>query len=244
MGINLFWCIPIAFIVTGIIGYVTERLLIRRLYGRLLDTLLATWGLALLLQQAIRVEFGLSFFGIHVPGLGSGMQNVPVPELLRRSFEMGGANISVYRLFVFFVTIVLVAFTWYLLKHTSFGTQLRAVTKNRKMAACLGIDDKRINALAFAYGSGLAGIAGVLVAGFKIVSPDMGTPYVIDAFLVVVAGGVGSIVGTVATAGVFGEISAIVATVANDVYGRVAILIAAILILLFRPNGLFSTKSR
>lgn len=244
LGVSLFWCIPLAFAATAFLGYAMERFLVRRLYGCLLDTLLATWGVALILQQLIRVEFGLGLAGIQVKGLGPGLQNVPVPDILQTSLTIGGASIAGYRVFVLVVTAALAILTWWLLTRTSFGTRIRAVAKNRKMAACCGIDDRRMNSLAFAYGSGLAGVAGVMVAGFKTVSPDMGTPYVIDAFLVVVAGGVGSLLGTLGSAFTFGELQSIVAFASNDVYGRVAVFFAVILTLLLRPQGLFSVKSR
>lgn len=244
LPVNIFWCIPIAFCVTAVFGYVIEVLLVRRLYGRLLDTLLATWGLALILQQAIRIEFGLVFFGIHVPGLGSGLQNVPVPSILQSTFEFAGFSMPAYRTFVFIVALALGLVTWLLIFRTSIGRQLRAVTRRRNMAACCGIDDRKINSLTFAYGSGLAGVAGVMVSGFKTVSPDMGTPYVIEAFLVVVAGGVGSLVGTAAMAGLLGELQALLAGILNDVYGRTAVFLTVILVLLFRPQGLFAVRSR
>jgi urea transport system permease protein len=244
LGLHIIWAIPVAFLVTGAIGYALEYGVVRHLYGRLLDTLLATWGLALILQQLIRIEFGAVFLGFHIKGLGPGLQNVAVPEFLQTTITIGDASVATYRAFILLVTVALIVITWWLINRTSFGTQLRAVSRRREMAACCGIDDKRINSLTFAYGSGLAGVAGVMVAGFKTVSPEMGTPYVIEAFLVVVAGGVGSLFGTIGAAGLLGEIQAIVANVLNDVYGRTVVFATVILILLFRPQGLFARKER
>jgi urea transport system permease protein len=244
LGANIYICIPIAFVITAGIGYMIERTVVRRLYGRLLDTLLATWGIALILQQLIRIHFGLALFGVQVDGLGAGLQNVPVPGELQQAFQLFGANIPVYRAFLFIVALMLGVVTWWLVYRTRFGTQLRAVSVARGTAAACGINDKRVNALAFAYGSGLAGIAGVLVSGFRTVSPDMGTPYVVDAFLVVVAGGVGQLMGTLAAAGLLGQVQSFVAAGTNDVYGRTVLFVVVILILLFRPRGLFVTKSR
>lgn len=244
LGLNIFFCIPLAFLATAALGYGIERFLVRHLYGRILDTLLATWGIAIVLQQLIRINFGLSLFGIEIDGLGPGLQNVPVPAILQSSVSIMGSQIATYRLFVMIIAVVFCVFTWWLMTRTTFGTQLRAVTKNRKMAACCGIDDKKINGLAFAYGSGLAGVAGVAVSGFMSVSPDMGTPYVIDAFFVVVSGGVGSLLGTLGASIGLGELQSLVAYISNDVYGRVAVFVAVIMILLFRPQGLFSTKTR
>ncbi len=244
LGFNIYLCLPLAFVVAAGFGYIIEKILVRRLYGRLLDTLLATWGVALILQQLIRIHFGLALFGIHIQGLGSDLQNVPVPPELQQTFQLLGANVPVYRAFVFVCAIALGAISWWLIYRTRFGTRLRAVSVARNTAAACGINDKRVNSLAFAYGSGLAGVAGVLVSGFKTVSPDMGTPYVVDAFLVVVAGGVGHLSGTLAAAGILGQVQSFVATGLNDVYGRTVLFVVVILILLFKPQGLFVTKKR
>lgn len=244
LGFNIYLCLPLAFVVAAGFGYIIEKVLVRRLYGRLLDTLLATWGVALILQQLIRIHFGLALFGIHIQGLGSDLQNVPVPPELQQTFQLLGANVPVYRAFVFVCAIALGAISWWLIYRTRFGTRLRAVSVARNTAAACGINDKRVNSLAFAYGSGLAGVAGVLVSGFKTVSPDMGTPYVVDAFLVVVAGGVGHLSGTLAAAGILGQVQSFVATWLNDVYGRTVLFVVVILILLFKPQGLFVTKKR
>ena len=211
LGTNIFIAIPLAFIVTALLGLLIERVVVRRLYGRLLDTLLATWGIAILIQQAVRLEFGLSFFGIHIQGLGPGLQNVSVPEFLQGTFSIAGADINRYRTFIILVTAILAVVTWFIIYRTSIGTQVRAIIRNPKMAAACGIDVTRINALTFAFGSGLAGVAGVMMSGFKTVFPDMGTPMVVDGFLVVVMGGVGSLLGSVLSAGILGEINGLVA---------------------------------
>ena len=244
LGFNIYMCLPLAFVVAAGFGYIVEVLLVRRLYGRLLDTLLATWGVALILQQLIRIHLGLGLFGIQIEGLGSDLQNVPVPAELQQTLHLLGANVPVYRVFVFFCALALGAISWWLIYRTRFGMRLRSVSVARNTAAACGINDKRVNSLAFAYGSGLAGVAGVLVSGFKTVSPDMGTPYVVDAFLVVVAGGVGHLSGTLAAAGMLGEVQSFVASWLNDVYGRTVLLGVVILILLFRPQGLFVSQKR
>lgn len=244
LGANLYVCIPVAFVVTGLIGMAIEVLVVRRLYGRLLDTLLATWGIALILQQLIRIHLGLGLFGIEINGLGSGLQNVPIPAELQRTWHVLGANIPIYRAFVLLVAVLLGLLTWYLIYRTEFGSRLRAVSAARGVASACGINDRRMNSLAFGLGCALAGVAGVMVSGFKTVSPDMGTPYVIEAFLVVVGGGVGHLLGTVSSALLLGELQAIVSIFSNDVYGRTALFLAVILILLFRPQGLFAPKTR
>ncbi|MGO4852234.1 urea ABC transporter permease subunit UrtB [Phaeovulum sp. W22_SRMD_FR3] len=244
LGSNLFVAIPIAFIVTALVGYAVERLVVRRLYGRLLDTLLATWGIAILLQQAIRLEFGLTFFGIHIEGLGSGLQNVPVPAALQGTLALFGVQLNSYRLFIVLVTLVLAGLTWAVLYRTPLGMKVRAIIRNPQMAAACGIDVRQTNAITFALGSGLAGVAGVLMAGFRSVSPDMGATMVVDGFMVVVTGGVGSLLGTAAAAGLLGEINALVAIFANEIAGRAAVLLVVIVVILLKPAGLFSFKGR
>jgi urea transport system permease protein len=244
LGTNIFIAIPLAFIVTALLGLLIERVVVRRLYGRLLDTLLATWGIAILIQQAVRLEFGLSFFGIHIQGLGPGLQNVSVPEYLQGTFSIAGADINRYRTFIILVTAILALVTWFIIYRTSLGTQVRAIIRNPKMAAACGIDVTRINALTFAFGSGLAGVAGVMMSGFKTVFPDMGTPMVVDGFLVVVMGGVGSLLGSVLSAGILGEINGLVAAETNDILARAVVFGVVIAIIVLKPKGLFALKGR
>lgn len=244
LGWGLYAAIPIAFVVTALLGLLIERCVVRRLYGRLSDTLLATWGVAILVQQAVRLEGGLSFFGIHIQGLGPGLQNMPVPAELQGALQIGDVSVNAYRAFIVAATVVLTLATWFLLYRTSMGMQVRAIIRNPRMAAACGIDVQRVNAWTFAFGAGLAGITGVLVAGFKTVSPDMGTALVVDSFLVVVAGGVGSLLGAVVTAIGLGEINGVVAAMANDIVARAVMFGLVILLIVVRPQGLFSFKGR
>lgn len=241
---NIFVAIPLAFVVTAALGLLIERTVVRRLYGRLLDTLLATWGIAILIQQAVRLEFGLSFLGIHVDGLGAGLQKVAVPAALQGAVSVLGEQINVYRAFIIVVTAVMTALTWVIMYRTAIGTQVRAIIRNPRMAAACGIDVGRVNALTFAYGSGLAGVAGVMMSGFKTVFPDMGTSMVVDGFLVVVVGGVGSLFGSMLSAGMLGEIDGAVAVVTNDIVARAVVFGVVILIIVLRPQGLFSFRGR
>lgn len=244
LHLNILAAIPLAFVFTALVGYVIERVVVRRLYGRLLDTLLATWGVAILIQQAVRLELGFSFLGLHIPGLGPGLQNVSVPEWLTGVVPIFGVGINVYRLFIIGVTVVLAAVTWLLMYRTSAGIQVRAIMRNPGMAAACGIDTQRINALTFAYGSGLAGVAGVMMSGFKTVFPDMGTPMVVDGFLVVVVGGVGSLVGSMLSATLLGQINGATAYFTNDVLARAVVFAFVILVLITKPQGLFTMKGR
>jgi urea transport system permease protein len=244
LGANLLVAIPLAFVVTALLGLLIERVVVRKLYGRLLDTLLATWGIAILIQQAVRLEFGLSFFGIHIQGLGPGLQNVTVPEFLQGALSIGGVEINRYRAFIIIVTAILAVVTWFIIYRTSIGTQVRAIIRNPKMAAACGIDVRRVNALTFAFGSGLAGVAGVMMSGFKTVFPDMGTSMVVDGFLVVVMGGVGSLLGSVLSAGILGEINGLVAAATNDILARAVVFGVVIAIIVLKPKGLFALKGR
>jgi urea transport system permease protein len=244
LGLNLVWALPIAFIVSAAVGLLIERVLIRRLYGRVIDTLLATWGVAILLRQAVRLHFGLVFIGITIAGLGPGLQYVSLPAFFTGSVEVFGVQVPPYRSFILAVTLGLTALTWLLMYRTSIGLQVRAIMRNPDMAAACGIDVRRVSALTFAYGSGLAGVAGVLLAGFRTVQPEMGATAVIDGFLVVVAGGVGSLLGTVLSAGLLGQINGIVAVAYNDIIARAVVFGVVIAIIMWRPQGMFSFKGR
>lgn len=242
--LNIFYAIPAAFLMAALIGLIIERLVVRNLYGRLLDTLLATWGVGILVQQAVRLEFGLTFFDIHIEGLGVGLQRVDIPDVLRETIQLGDIVIQPYRTFIILLTVALVILTWLLLYRTSHGTKVRAIMRNPDMAAACGIDVKRVNAITFAYGSGLAGVAGVMISGFKTVSPSMGTPMVVDGFMVVVVGGVGSLLGSVVSAGFLGQLNGIFAMLYNDILARAIVFGAVILIIAWRPNGLFNFRGR
>lgn len=244
LNLNLFAAIPIAFVVCAALGLLIEKLVIRRLYSRLFDTLLATWGVAILLQQAIRLEFGVSFFGIHIDGLGPGLQSVTVPDMFSEPILIGDFVLQPYRTFIILISIVLAAVTWFLMYRTRIGQQVRAIMRNKEMAAACGIDVKKVNAMTFAYGSGLAGVAGVMMSGFKTVMPDMGSSMVVDGFLVVVVGGVGSLVGSIVASGLLGQLNGFVAFFSNDIIARAVVFAVVIGIILWRPRGLFNYKGR
>ena len=152
--------------------------------------------------------------------------------------------IQPYRSFIIVVTLLLTLLTWFLMYRTSMGTQVRAIMRNPQIAAACGIDVRRVSAFTFAYGSGLAGVAGVLLAGFKTVMPDMGASTVVDGFLVVVVGGVGSLLGTVLASGLLGQINGVFAILFNDILARAVVFGVVIAIILWRPRGLFSFRSR
>jgi urea transport system permease protein len=244
LGLNILWALPFAFLVSGLIGLAIERVVIRRLYGRIIDTLLATWGVAILLQQAVRLDLGLTFFGIDIEGLGPGLQYVSLPESLSGSGTFLGLAIQPFRTFILGVTILLTGLTWWLMFRTPLGVQVRAIMRNPDMAAACGIDVRRVSAMTFAYGSGLAGVAGVLLAGFRTVQPEMGATVVVDGFLVVVVGGVGSLLGTILSAGLLGQLNGVVAVLTNDILARAVVFAVVIGLIMWKPRGLFSFKGR
>lgn len=225
-------CLPLAFVVTALLGLLIERVVVRRLYGRLLDTLLATWGIGIILQQVIRLTFGPE------------LQNVSVPGFLTGEYRLSGVSIQSYRLAVFLVALALFAIVLLILYRTDFGTRLRAVTQNSQISACNGIDVNQVRSYTFALGAGLAGVAGVMVSGFNAVSPTMGANYVVDSFIVVVVGGVSSLIGTVVSSALLGSINSIVAWMSNDVLAKVVLLGLAIVVIRFFPKGLFAPQSR
>ena len=192
----------------------------------------------------MRLDLGLSLFGINIEGLGKGLQRVDTPGWLTGVVSLAGVQLNMYRGFIILLTAALTGITWFLLYKTSLGIQVRAIMRNPQMAAACGINVGRVNALTFAYGSGLAGIAGVMMSGFMTVSPEMGAPIVVDGFLVVVMGGLGSLLGTALSAGLLGEINGYVSSLTTDVVARAAVFAVLILIIIFRPKGLFSSAGR
>ena len=223
--------IPI-FLAVALIGFVIERFVLSLLNNRPLDTILATWGVGIMLQQGVRLM------------VGSELRYVQLPPSLADSMTIFGLSVSSYRVFLFFVTIALFAATWLLLNRTTIGMKLRAIMQDRSVAASFGVNARRVYGLTFAYGAGLAGLAGALVSPLKSVSPDMGTGYVIDAFMVVVLGGVQSLAGTVASAFILGELSGGIAFLQNDTVAKALVLLAIVVLIRFRPEGLFTTRVR
>lgn len=229
---SLFVALPVAFLVAGLVGIVIERTVIRFLYGRPLETLLATYGVSLILQQLIRTIFGAN------------NKDVGSPAFMSGSFEVGGLSITQGRLWIIVFAIAVFFALQALLRLTPFGLRIRAVTQNRRMASAMGIDTDRIDALAFGLGSGVAGIAGVALSQIDNVSPNLGQGYIIDSFMVVVFGGVGNLWGTLVAALTLGIGNKVLEPVAGAVIAKIAILVFIILLIQKRPRGLFALKGR
>jgi urea transport system permease protein len=224
--------IPLAFIVAGSVGILIERGIIRFLYGRPLETLLATWGLSLILQQAVRTAFGPT------------NKDVGNPSWMSGSFELGQITITYNRLWIIVFTLLIFVGLLGLLRFTRLGLEMRAVTQNRAMAASMGIRTARIDALTFGLGSGIAGLAGVALSQIDNVSPNLGQGYIIDSFMVVVFGGVGNLWGTLVGAFTLGIANKFLEPYAGAVLGKIAILVLIILFIQKRPRGLFALKGR
>jgi urea transport system permease protein len=225
--------LPVAFCVTACIGMALERTVIRHLYGRPLETLLATWGISLMLIQLIRVVFGA--------------QNVEVanPHWLSGGFQVLPNLVLPYnRIIIIFFALFVVLLTWLLLNKTRLGLNVRAVTQNRNMAACCGVPTGRVDMMAFGLGSGIAGLGGVALSQIGNVGPDLGQSYIIDSFLVVVLGGVGQLAGSVMAAFGLGIANKILEPQIGAVLGKILILALIILFIQKRPQGLFALKGR
>jgi len=248
LNLSLYAAIPLAFFTVGLVGYLMERGLLRFLYGRPLDTLLATWGVGLVLQQVIRVIFGPDLIPVNLP------------PSLGGQWELGGSTFPHFRLFIIVITAfcLLAVYLWFY--RTPFGLKIRAVTQNRAMASALGVNTRRVDALTFAFGTGLAGVAGCIVGPLYNVSPNMGTEYVVEAFMVVILGGMGRLAGTVlggvvigtgtsVTAKFFGnslvpDLFPVMISEVNTQMAKVAVLLLVIGFILVRPSGLLATKER
>jgi urea transport system permease protein len=225
--------VPAAFIVSGLVGLALERGVVRHLYGRPLETLLATWGISLLLIQSVRMIFGA--------------QNVAVsnPSWLSGGWELMPTVVLPYsRLWIIAFTLVVVGFVWFLLRRTRLGLYVRAVTQNREMAGSLGIPTDKIDMWTFALGSAVAGLGGVAISQLGNVGPELGQGYIVDSFMVVVLGGVGNIIGTISGAMGLGLINKFLEPVAGAVFGKIVVLVLIILFIQKRPQGLFALRGR
>jgi len=257
LGLNLFVAVPASFLVVALVGYLLEISLIRFLYGRPLDTLLATWGVGMILQQVVNLSFGAD------------LKPMSLPQTLQGGWDLGGVTIPVYRLFIVAVTALclLAVYLWFY--KTSFGLKIRAVVQNRPMAASLGISTRRVDSLTFAFASGLAGVAGCILAHQYSVKYTMGADYLVNAFMVVILGGMGQLNGSVAGGATIGTSDSVLAkalesdwmvsgaswcgisraswarVVSNsDSLAQVLVLLLVVGFILIRPSGLFAAKER
>ena len=225
--------VPVSFAVAALVGMLLERGVIRFLYGRPLETLLATWGISLMLIQACRSIFGAQNVQVENPVWMSGGVEVMAGIIL----PYNRIVIIVFALFVLFMV-------WVMLTRTRLGLFVRAVTQNRGMAACVGVPTKRIDTVAFGLGSGIAGLAGCALSQIGNVGPDLGQSYIVDSFMVVVLGGVGQLAGTVYAAMGLGIANKFLEGVAGAVLAKICILVFIIIFIQKRPQGIFALKGR
>ncbi|MBM3070266.1 urea ABC transporter permease subunit UrtB [Lelliottia sp. RWM.1] len=225
--------LPVAFMLTASVGMILERTIIRHLYGRPLETLLATWGISLMIIQLVRMTFGAQNLEVANPAWLSGGVQV-----------FANLTLPWNRIVVLGFVLLVLFFTWLILNKTRLGLNVRAVTQNRSMAACCGVPTGRVDMMAFGLGSGIAGLGGVALSQLGNVGPELGQGYIIDSFLVVVLGGVGQLAGSVAAAFGLGIFNKILEPQMGAVLGKILILVAIILFIQKRPQGLFALKGR
>jgi len=225
--------IPAAFLVSALVGAVLERGVIRFLYGRPLETLLATWGISLVLQQAVRSIFGAQNVPVENPGWLSGGVEV-----------MSNLVLPFNRIAIIAFGVIVLGAVAFLIARTRFGLFIRGVTQNRRMASCVGVDTAKIDMLAFSFGAGIAGLGGVALSQIGNVGPDLGQSYIVDSFLVVVVGGVGQLAGTVVAALGLGVLNKLLEGVAGAVLAKIAVLVFIVIFIQRKPSGLFAMKGR
>jgi urea transport system permease protein len=233
IGASILVAIPAAFLVSGLAGVVIERSIVRHLYGRPLETLLATFGLSLILQQAVRDIFSANNRPVETPAWLAG--SLQINEVL---------SITYNRLYIILFTFVLFLVLLAVLKRTRLGLEVRAVSQNRNMAKAMGIRTERVDALTFGLGSGIAGIAGVALSQLTNVGPNLGQSYIVDSFMVVVFGGVGNLWGTQLGGNALGIVNKILEPYAGAVLAKIFVLVFLILFIQRRPRGLFPQKGR
>jgi urea transport system permease protein len=230
---SLLLAVPAAFLVSGGVGILIERTVIRALYGRPLETLLATFGISLVLQQAVRSIFGPL------------NQSVLTPSWMQGTWKLNGVlEFTFNRMAIILLVPLLLAGLMLLLKRSSFGLQMRAVAQNRSMAASMGIRTDWVDALTFGLGSGIAGVAGVAISQLTNVGPNLGQSYIIDSFMVVVFGGVGNLWGTLVGALTLGVVNKLLEPLSGAVMAKILVLVFIILFIQKRPRGLFALKGR
>ncbi|RKK02053.1 urea ABC transporter permease subunit UrtB, partial [Teichococcus wenyumeiae] len=225
--------VPAAFLVAAAVGVALERMLIRHLYGRPLETLLMTFGVGMILQQAVRLIFGAQNQEVTSPAWMQGIVTLP-----------GGVEVTQNRLWIILFALLVLAVTIAAIRFTRFGLEMRAVVQNRRIASTMGIRTGRVDAMTFAFGSGIAGMAGVALSQIDNVSPNLGTGYIIDSFMVVVFGGVGSLAGTMIGAFTLGLVNKMLEPWAGAVLAKIAVLVGIMLFIQRRPKGLFALKGR
>lgn len=230
LGLPFFVAMIGSFLITGALGAVMEVVLIKRMYGRVAETLLITFACSYIIQQVMRILFGPE----------EKFVNIPIPQ----AFHIGKVTVPLYNMFIVVCAVLILLGTYLLFFKTTLGLQIRAITQNRTMTTCLGINSRRMDTITFAYGTGLAGLAGCLISPIKSVSPQMGLTYTTDALVTVVLGGLNNFAGCFASAYVIGESVTLMAGYISEVIAKILVFLLCIIIIRFRPEGLFTVKDR
>ena len=231
-GVWFILSLPVAFLITGALGFLLEITIVRRLYGRPLDTLLATWGVGLMLQQLARSIFG-------APNV-----QVTSPAWLNGGLAIAGLTLPYKRIFIMALVLLVIIAIYFYLYRSSNGRRLRAVMQNREIASTLGVASRRVDATTFALGAGLAGVAGCALTLIGPIGPALGTYYIVDSFMVVVLGGVGQLPGTIAAALLFGMANTLLELGTTASMGKVLVFVLIIVFLQWRPSGLAKLRTR
>jgi urea transport system permease protein len=233
LGGNTFMAIPVTFVVVALLGLVVERGVIQWLYERPLETLLATWGVGIILEVVVKIIFGPEMYYVGTPRVLDGGVRI-----------VGRLPFPYYRLFLIAVALSMLFATFYLIYRTGFGLKVRAVRRNRTMAECLGINSARVDMLIFMYGSGLAGIAGAVLAPIKSVSTTMGFSYAVGSYMVIVLGGVGNLLGVPTGSLLIGQGETLLAYRFNSVIGQLLVFLAIVIAMRIFPRGIFGYHER
>lgn len=229
-GLPFIAAVIVAYILSAILGAAMEQLVIKRLYGKEAETLLATYAIAIIIKQGIRLLFGAELKLVGIPYAGN--------------IQIGKVVIPHYYIFIISVTIAVLLITWVIFNKTGFGKRIRSTTQNRAMTECLGIDTSRVDTWTFAHGMGLAGLAGAVVAPISSVSPFMGSTYLTDTFMNVVVGGVNSFIGTALSSVMIGESISILGGISGEISAKILVFLFVIVIIRFKPEGLFVSERR
>jgi urea transport system permease protein len=233
IGASLLVAIPVAFLVSGLVGVLIERGIVRHLYGRPLETLLATFGVSLILQQLVRDVFSPNNRPVETPSWMAG--SLRINDIL---------SITYTRLYIIIFALLILGLLLLIMRRTRLGLEVRAVSQNRNMAKAMGVRTDRVDALTFGLGSGIAGVAGVALSQLTNVGPNLGQNYIVDSFMVVVFGGVGSLWGTQIGGTTLGVVNKVLEPMAGAVLAKILVLIGLILFIQRRPRGLFPQKGR
>lgn len=230
MGVAYLFSVLMAFCITAAFGFLVERLFIRRLYGKTAETLLATYALSLIIKQLINLICGSELKYVEIPFDGN--------------IDLFGVAIPYYNIYILLITALIMLTTFVIFYKTPFGKKMRAVTGNRSMTECLGINTHAVDSLTFAYGVGLAGLAGAVIAPIRGVSPFMGASYITDSFMNVCVGGLQSLVGTTASSLLIGESTSILGGFWNEVNAKILVFLIVVVFIRFRPDGLVRKERR